>query len=439
MTKLTLPRDRALLGIIGLAALLGLAYNAVVLLGYGPDEPRHLNYVKLLFEEHVFPRLNPDGSEYHGAHSYHPPLYYFALLPFYAALHALPEGVMWHGLRLVSLLLCLASLPLIYQIGLRAGGGDRALACLIVAQVGLLPIFGMTCGIINNDSGLLLAVTVFLWLLAVKYPDDTSWKSALMLGVCFGLGTLCKGTALFCDFAALAAYLWAQNGVKGLRAARPWLRLGLTLGTAIAIAAPWYARNHALYGVWQPIPLGFAPADMGWLPKATYGPVLQMFHPNFPPLLGQAAWGIFYSMWSQKDWIPDPLRLSLHLFFAAYCVLALVGTARRKWRRQSSEAAVPDRAERIAVWSGSAAFVITYFACLQNALFVHWGQHEGGRYLIPVFSGLSIFLARGWRGLVGAQRIPILTACWCAALVLLNGLTIYWLLHYLNPTFGPKA
>jgi len=83
--------------------------------------------------------------------------------------------------------------------------------------------------------------------------------------------------------------------------------------------------------------------------------------------------------------------------------------------------------------------VITYFACLQNALFVHWGQHEGGRYLIPVFSGLSIFLARGWRGLVGAQRIPILTACWCAALVLLNGLTIYWLLHYLNPTFGPKA
>lgn len=439
-------RNRALFVLLLLAAFLGLAYNAVILLGYGPDEPRHFAYVELLFREHTFPRQNPDGTEYAGAHSYHPPLYYLILLPFYAVFRALPPAGTWHALRLVSLALCLLSLPLVWQIARRAGGGDRAFAALVVAQIALLPLFGMTEGIVNNDSALLLAGSVFLWLLVVRYPDDEGFKSALVLGVCCGLGGLCKGTAFLCDFAALGAYLWAQNGARGLRSPRPWLRLGLALGVAAAVAGPWYARNVTLYGSWQPVPRGFAPADMGWLPRAEYGPLLQMFHPNFPPLLGQATWGIFYSLWSQKDWIPPALRLGVYLLFAAYCLAALVGAARhRRGRKTSFEdaaedaPAAEDRSARIALWSSVAAFVVTALACLQIALFVHWGQHEGGRYLLPALVGLSIPLARGWRGLIGARRLPALTVVWGVALLSLNGLTLYWLLHYLNPTFGPKG
>ena len=440
-------RDRALFVLLLLAALLGLAYNAVILLGYGPDESRHLAYVELLFREHTFPRQNPDGTEYAGAHSYHPPLYYLILLPFYALFRALPSAGTWHALRLVSQALCLLSLPLIYQIARRAGGGDRVFAALVVAQIALLPIFGMTEGIVNNDSALLLAVTVFLWLLAVKYPDDEGWKSALVLGVCFGLGGLCKGTAFLCDFAALAVYLWAQNGARGLRSPRPWLRLALALGVAVVLAGPWYARNVVLYGSWQPVPRGFSPADMGWLPRAEYGPLLQMFHPNFPPLVGQATWGIFYSLWSQKDWMPPALRLDIYSLFVAYCLAALAGAARRKWgRKPSPEEAVEesaptaeDRSARIAVWSSAAAFAVTALACLQIALFVHWGQAEGGRYLLPALTGLSIPLARGWRGLIGARRLPVLLAAWSLALLSLNGLAFFWLLRYLNPTFGPKG
>jgi len=32
-----------------------------------------------------------------------------------------------------------------------------------------------------------------------------------------------------------------------------------------------------------------------------------------------------------------------------------------------------------------------------------------------------------------------LTVVWSVALLSLNGLALYWLLHYLNPTFGPKG
>lgn len=440
-------RDRALLAILLLAAALGLLYNAVILLGYGPDEPRHLAYVQLLYDEHTFPRMNPDGTEYRGAHSYHPPLYYLFLLPFYALLHALPPNALWHALRLVSLALCLLSLPLIYQIALRAGRGDVLLARLATAQVALLPMFGMIGGVVNNDSALLLAVSTFLWLLVVKYPDDDGWKSALVLGLCFGLGALCKGTALFCDFAALLVYLTLQNGWAGWKRPRPWLRLGIALGVLALVAGPWYLHNLSVFGAWQPIPRGFSPAEMGWLPQAKYGVILQMAHPNFPILLGQAVWGIFYTLWSQKDWIPEPVRLGVYLAFAFYCLLALIGGVRARQSRKkekpegvtAEDGTAEDRAARIALWCSVAAFAVTALACLQIALFVHWGQAEGGRYLLPALVGLSIPLALGWRGLVGPRRLGAVAVAWTVALLSLNGLTVWWLLHVLNPMFGPKT
>jgi len=429
-------RDRVLIAIMAAAALLGVIYNGVILPGYGPDEPRHLGYVRLLLEEHRLPYQEPNGSEHGGAHTYHPPLYYLALLPFYAAGRGLPGRGVEHLLRLVSLALCLAALPLIYQIAQRAGRGDPALARLAVAQIALLPMFGMTCGIINNDSALLLAVSLFLWLLVVRYPEEDSFKSALVLGACLGVGALCKGTALFCDGAALLLYLWAQNGWGGLRAARPWLRLGLALLVAGLLAGPWYLRNFHLYGAFQPVPRGFSPSDLGWLPRHDYGALMILMHPNFPPLLGRAAWGIFYSLWSQKDWIPEGLRLSVYLSLAAYCLAALIGALRQ--RRARPPAREP-RSARIAVWACAGAFVVTAAGCLQIALFVHWGQAEGGRYLLPALAGLSLLLARGWRGLIGLRRLPALALCWSLAMIALNLLSLYWLLHYLNPTYGPKA
>jgi hypothetical protein len=44
---------------------LGLIYNAVILLEYGPDEGRHVNYVKLLLNEGALPYLEPDPARSH--------------------------------------------------------------------------------------------------------------------------------------------------------------------------------------------------------------------------------------------------------------------------------------------------------------------------------------------------------------------------------------
>ena len=429
-------QDRRWLLVLGLACLLGLIHNFAVLIGYGPDEVRHMNFVTLLLDEHRLPQILPDGTEYAGAHPLHPPYYYFLLAPIIALFRALPGGFEWHIARLISLILCLGSLVLLRQIALVAGADKpksaRTFALFVVVGVGLLPIFGMTAGTINNDSAMLFCVTWFLWLLAVKFPRDESFKAAIILGLVFGLGGGAKATALICNGIALVAYLWAQNGVRGLFNPRTLARFATVIGVAVFVCGWWYARNQMLYGRLTPIALGYSPADLGWLPAATAGKLVQTMHPNFPGLVGQAIIGIFDSMWSQKDWIPENLRAPIYWPLAGFVVVGLLGLLRAK-KVESEATAEQNVARHIALWSGGSAIAVNAAACLFFALFVHWGWFEGGRYLLASLGGLMLLLALGWRSILPEKLFEFAPLALGFVLLSLNILTLLHLTTVLNP------
>ena len=428
--------DRLWLCVLGLAALLGLIYNFAVLVGYGPDEMRHMNYVTLMLDQHRLPLILPDGTEYAGAHPLHPPYYYVLLMPIIAIFRGLPGDMEWHIARLVSLGLCLGALVLLRQIALVAGAdrpqSARAFALFVAVSVGLLPIFGMTAGTINNDSAMLFTVTWFLWLLAVKYPRDESFKAALILGLVFGLGGGSKATAVLCDGVALVAYLCIQTGFRGLFTLRTLARFATVIGIAILVCGWWYARNQMLYGRLTPIATGYSPADKHWLPDASQGMLVQMMHPNFPKLFGIAIAGIFDSMWSQKDWIPETLRAPIYWSLFGFTIVGLLGLLRAK--KFSSEAnAEQTLARRIALWSGGVAIATNAAACLFFALFVHWGWFEGGRYLLASLGGLMLLLALGWRSLLGEKLFHYAPFVLAFVLLSLNILTLFNLTTVLNP------
>jgi 4-amino-4-deoxy-L-arabinose transferase-like glycosyltransferase len=425
-------RDRVFWAIFGLATVFGLIYNFAVLLGKAPDEPRHMAYVTLLLDEHRLPFLLPDGSEYHGAHSLHPPLYYSFLVPFLAIARALFGEGGWHVLRIVSLAICLAALPLYYAVALRISG-ERSVARLVVAQVALLPIFGMTAGSINNDSASVLAVAVFLWLLVVRFENDFSVRAALWLGVALGLGSLCKATVVIADVGALIAFFLLKRGSVGAGATTQ--RVGaLAAGTAL-FALPWYGRNYLMYGKFSPIEAGYSSP---FLPNPSQGILVMMLHDNFPTLFLVANQSLFNTLWSQKDWIPETVRGLVYVALGLYCLAAVGGNLGKWWRAKNQSDVTIDshvRAGRRATYAG---FALTWFACLFMALFRHWGWAEGGRYVLAALFGLSLFLGLGWSGIVGASRLKVVLVAWCVSAVALNALTIYWLLSYLNPTFGSK-
>jgi 4-amino-4-deoxy-L-arabinose transferase-like glycosyltransferase len=446
--------DRVLVALMLAATLLGLVYNGVILLGYGPDEGRHMNYVKLLLNEGALPYLEPDPAapgrtrEHATAHSLHPPLYYALLVPIYALLRGLPGESEWHVLRAFSVLLCVAALPLWYAIALQIGRQERWFARLSVAHIALLPILGMTSGVINNDSATFFAVALFLWLLAVKFPNEESIRSAWLIGVCFGLGGLCKATALLCNGIALLVYWWVQRDVVPFRCATFWKRAAVVALCVLIICGPWYGRNLMLYGQFAgPIEHGYSLVDNGILPRG--GVLVMMLHDNFPFVLRTALWSIFYSLWSQKDWIPETIRPAVYAVLSSYCVLAVAGLLIMRTRRTKGSASDEpqtetssarwQRAGTIALWAPLSALILNWLACVTIALFQHWGWHEGGRYLLPSLGGLGIMLAVGWRGLLGTNRLRYVFGAWCVALLLLNVVAIYHLVTYLNPKYGPGA
>ena len=464
-------QDRVFKIILVVAVLLALAYNAAVLVGFGPDEPRHMAYVKLLLDKHQLPVIESTNPyrETDGAHAFHPPLYYVMLLPFYALLRGLPGESAWHIVRLISGLLCLVALPLTYDVALRGADGDARVARLAAGTLALLPIWGMTAGIINNDGAALFFTALFLWLLTVRFAAGLNLRAALLLGLVLGLGGLCKATVLLCGGVALLVAVAVRGKYRGQGA---WLGTGVTLALGALLVSPWHLRSFRLYGTWTPLPQA-AP----WFNPPLHGLEL-LAHPDFPRLFALCNWSLFDTLWSQRDWLLQhrtlPIgsfetpQLVIYLVLAALCLLAVAGHLKAVGKRpqiakdvaskdvDSEEptlseepplSAAATSAEPLsdtpqalawaksARWASYAAFGMTWLTVLQVALSLHQGWAEGGRYLLPAMGGWCLFLARGWAKLFGARLAPFAHA-WLGGLLLLNGIALYWLLAYLNPTYG---
>jgi hypothetical protein len=361
------PRsDRVFWWILGVAGVFSLAYNGVILIGFGPDETRHMNYITLLLDAGRLPVIeNADPQNYRetaGAHAFHPPLYYAILLPFYAAFRALPGDLAWHLTRAASSLFCLASLPLLYQIAFVASNERRDIARLVAATVAFVPIWGMTAGIINNDAPALFFTSLFLWLLLVRFAGKLDVRKALILGVVLGLGGLCKATTLLCGGGALLLAIWAQRKTDAPIPKVAWL----TLATGALLVAPWHARSFNLYGTRTPLP----PAAP-WFSPPLRGLELWL-HPDFPAIFARCNVSLFTTLWSQRDWLwqrqtrtigeYETPQLIIYSVLALFCALAILGYGRK------SKLDSPDsHAAKTARLASYGAFVLTWLTVLQVA------------------------------------------------------------------------
>ena len=73
-----------------------------------------------------------------------------------------------------------------------------------------------------------------------------------------------------------------------------------------------------------------------------------MMHPNFPGVFALANWGVFYSLWSQKDWIPEAIRTLIYILLVGAVSLAAVGHI-KNWKKREIE-----RSLRVALYAAFA-------------------------------------------------------------------------------------
>jgi hypothetical protein len=184
-------------------------------------------------------------------HDYRPPLFYWAVQPFYWLFGQTMDSAQWLNLLLFAVLLVAT-----FLLGWRIAGARVAL--FAVTLLGLFPILTAMTRLFYLENFVSVMVVLCLWTLwETKYFTNRRWS--LAWGVCLGLGLLVKWTLPAYLLLPVLAALWRgrvgrvarPKGSRHLPSATNHRPAGvavmpalLALAAGVVLAALWYAPNR---------------------------------------------------------------------------------------------------------------------------------------------------------------------------------------------------
>jgi len=378
---------RLLLVVLAAAGVLSVLFALRVPFDANPDEAAHRDYVRLLVEQRGFVRFvagDPARFETH-----QPPLYYLLCVPIY-----LLSGGSVLALRLVAVPLQLLTIWLAFRAA-RDLFPDRAeIALGTAAFVAFLPTQTQLGGAINNDALTTLVCVALFWRLGRLAAVGQSAKGAALTGVLLGVGLLTKSSVLTLVPALVLAHGIAVRA-RLLTTRTALAHLGLALGLALLVSAPWLVRNTLLYG--DPLALSiytqtgpnFTPAQVmqasGWtmadyarnVGVRSFATFWYFLSPNLP--------------FSRFAGPPVPLVLVLVLV-----LLGFLGTIR--WLRGES-GGEPGQRRAVVLFLAGVLCLVPFFARFVLTVF-----QAQGRYFLPALLPVALVTCLGWATLFSERR-----------------------------------
>jgi hypothetical protein len=184
------------------------------------------------------------------AHSYEaaqPPLYYVVMWPFSAATSAFRTLVSLYALRVVSLLLSLALIPLVWLIGRELFPARPQIGVGAAAVAALLSGVNGNFAIVANDGLMTVLAAAVLLAMARVVRSGFSSGRAVVVGILVGAAVLAKLTAIsVVGVVAIGAVVAAR---RHGRSPRDVARFGLIAGGVVAgTLVPWVLSNVIAYG-----------------------------------------------------------------------------------------------------------------------------------------------------------------------------------------------
>ena len=429
-----------------LAASLALSVGFAVATPFGaaPDESAHLEYVRVLAEEHRLPRLDltrprdsAAGDISYEAHQ--PPLYYLAATPFYTigeAVAGLP-GARWAA-RFWSMLLGLLGVALIWKLARVVAPNDPALAWAAAGFAALLPMRLSIVSSVSNDA--LAEVTATACLLAMVLPlgRSATVRDGVTLGVLLGVAMLSKSSAITLLPAALIALaFWMRAEAQPAQTRAFLVQFGLVFGLALLICGPWLFRNHVLYGD----PLGrqaftwYFQDTPRWEDFKARLSFMQYMGTLVLPVTFDSFWGAFGHL-SPKEWFlfmgalkpgyPPPSWL--YPILGGVSLVSLAGLARVCLAARP----LPQRALQVGMLFGLYwLLVVAAFLNFNSEFF-----QAQGRYLFPALGPITISMTGGW--LAWASPSWRNRAAWIVVALMMI-LAVYALVGVVEPGFRRLA
>lgn len=370
-----------------------------------PDERQHANYIAYFLQNHSFPILKPGSPDLIETYQSHqPPLYYVI---------ASTMGEPTKATRYLNILFGALTLFALYRLGRLVGKSESVgLAC---ASFGLLPGFLMLNAAITNDALLFALCTTTLTVAIDGSLSGWNWKKVLLVGVLAGLALLTKSSAL-----ALIPALGVVWLLELKRKSISPITLGLgIIALPLAIAAPWFARNAALYGD----PLGLTVFKQAFTGSAQ----ASMFINEVGPI---AYWTDWVLWWTARSFVGAFGYMDIFLPTTLYFVviggllLALAG----RWLSTGEPLEKPDPRPGLVLGT---FFVVVLLLFLQFNMTYFQGQ---ARYLYPAIGPIAVTLGIGLSRWFGKKP----NIAWIASTLGLTILNLYILTSVLPAEFARR-
>lgn len=449
-----------LLSIITIA--LGLVYLAVIPPWGGPDEPRHYEYVRLLYEKGRLvswsdadkklmgeivrsmdavgywkwgvSEWKPDGTTPlpddfatiypQNAHQLHqPPLAYLAYLIPMELTRGSSITAQLYAMRLLSILLDVVVVLAAYAAGRELFRNDPTMALALPVFVMLLPQHLFLHSTVMNDHLVEAALGWMFVIVTRVFRLGLSPLRVLGLVACVAVGLGAKRSGLYAVpilGAAFLAYVFVHWGGTRLSTRQKSIRIALTVilltlgGVGLLYAWNWVIVNQPELHDYIVRLFLFLPTEQ--FPFQSYARILS---PDALPLYAGYLKYLFISTWGHFGWMNITLGVQAYWGFAALTVFAFAGLAWfalkvlpqwEAWRRAV-----------LFVFGVSILVALGTIIALEVRFWdLGWGGDPQGRYLFPVLIPLATLFLLGLRGFVPRARYGLWFGLLTAAMTIYN-------------------
>lgn len=425
--------------------VLGLVYLAVIPPWAGPDEPRHYEYVRLLYETRhlvswndvdpgvmkeiirsmdavnywkwgvsLWKRTSPGelptdlAQIYTTAHELHqPPLAYLLYLVPFKLVAQSSIIVQLYAMRLLSILLDVVVVLACYVAGRELFPDDPSIALALPVFVMLLPQHLFLHSTVMNDHLVEAALAWMFVLITRTFRLGLSLPRILGILLCLAIGLGAKRTALYAvpilAFAFLV-YMFVQWGGGRLTSKQKSTRLALTVivaslsVTGLFLAWQWISASNPNLQDYITRLFLFLPSE-----QFPFEWNARMLQPAALPIYAGYLKQLFITTWGHFGWVNVTLGVQAYWGFAALSVGAMVGLGLFAIRDFPRLLAFQRAA--LVVFAAAIGIALLAIVALEvRVLDLGLGGDPQGRYLFPVLIPLATLFLLGLRAFFPRTR-----------------------------------
>lgn len=348
-----------------------------------PDEKAHLGYIQYISENKSLP-IQPDvfDLDRKDYEYYQPPAYYLAMSMFYTFgnLIKFDELSNIFMIRSISVILWILTFAATWLIIKRLRLESNFSEIFLMAFVGLLPSYMFISTMINNDN-LITCLAGIIFLLAIQVKDKISIKDAILMASFAAMSFLTKYTGVlllvFLVVFIISKVEWKEIKFTGIAP------IIIAAFIVVLMLAPMLIRNRELYGSFIPLSVG---AHFPNWDSITYG-------------IYRAFKNFLNTFWGVAGRTNDIKFIPAIIVGNIIALIALYGIIKGLFSKDSY-------AGRFC--NNNISFSIASFISVMIGMMIliYYGAkygHAQGRFIFPLIIPIGIWMAVGFKNVIGER------------------------------------